>query len=454
MNAAPAPVPAPADPGTRLVRELLDVVSGERVGLEAVLARVAALVSPVCAGPVAARVEPPDGVDGVDGDGLVLPLRLFGEDLGRLTLSGVRPGELCADAVRTVAHVVAVVVKASANRRERDLDAAAAQAVRRLFEEGTRAASVRAAGEVLARVTAEAMAAERVAVHLTDGEGHVHDVLGVGVPAEVTRVLRGLLVGTRASDSPVWRRTQREGGPVLADDTRADPGRPGGFIDTMRLRSYAAIPLLSSAGTVGMVVCGDVSRARVWTERERRVAQQLAMQGTLVVDSARLRQAERAHLEELRHRADHDPLTGLANRRRLQREVEQALPARCGALLLLDLDGFKAVNDGFGHHVGDELLREVARRLRQGVPAGALPARLGGDEFAVLVPRATPAQAEDLAGRLEAALRRPVTLEDAVVVGVGVSIGVAPLGAPGCDAAGVLRRADAAMYAVKRRGRA
>ncbi|WP_432513641.1 diguanylate cyclase domain-containing protein [Kineococcus sp. SYSU DK001] len=453
MNAAPVPAPAPVDPRTRLVGELLDVVSDERIGLDAVLGRVAALVSRACGEPVEARVDRPAPAG--EEDGLVLPLRLFGEDLGRLVLAGVQPGELCAEATRTLAHVTAVAVKASANRRERDLDAAVAQAVRRLFEEGTRAASVRAAGEVLARVTAEVMGAERVAVHLTDAEGRVHDVLDVGVPADVARALRDMVVGRRASDSPVWQQARREGGPVLADDAGAHPGRPGGFVETMRLRSYVAMPLMSSAGTVGMVVCGDVRGTRVWTERERRVAQQLAMQGALVVDSARLRQAEQAHLEDLRHRADHDPLTGLANRRRLQREVAAVLPARRGALLLLDLDGFKQVNDGFGHHVGDELLCEVARRLRQEVRAGDLAARLGGDEFAVLLPHATPEQAAALARRLDDAVRRPVVLEDAVV-SVGVSVGVAPLVAPGCEAAGVagvLRRADAAMYAVKRRGR-
>jgi diguanylate cyclase (GGDEF)-like protein len=208
--------------------------------------------------------------------------------------------------------------------------------------------------------------------------------------------------------------------------------------------------MVSGSGAVGMVVCGDVSRPRTWSGRERAVARQLALEGALVVDSARLRQSERAHLEELRHRADHDVLTGLPNRARLLAAIEAAVPSPGGGgLLILDLDGFKQVNDTLGHHAGDELLREVARRLRREVRAEDLAARLGGDEFAVLLSGTTREEALELADRLRAAIGEPVVVEG-VRTRVGVSIGTAALADHAQDVTGLLRAADAAMYASKR----
>jgi diguanylate cyclase (GGDEF)-like protein len=448
QSAAP-PAPAGGDPRAGVLAELRDLVADRPVDLEGFLRAAVDRLAGPC-GVDAARVD--ESPVGEPGEGaVVLALRLFGKDLGRLVLTG-RPGvRLTPEVADGLAHLTAVVVKAAAARRDRDLDAAAAEAVRRLFEEGTRATTVRAAGEVLARVTARVLGAERVAVHLVDAGGRVHDLLDVGVPGEVADVLRAQVVGRLAGDSPIWRRALREQGPVLADDAVADPGRPGGFVATMGLRSYVAMPLLSASGAVGMVLCGDVGAARAWTERDHRVARQLALEGALVVDSARLRQSERAHLEELRFQADHDALTGLPNRRRLLDAIAAAMAADPGggALLLLDLDGFKRVNDALGHHAGDELLREVARRLRREVRAEDLAARLGGDEFAVLLRGATGPEAADLAARLGTVLREPVAVEG-TRVRVGASVGVAALAEHPQDVTGLLRAADAAMYASKR----
>jgi diguanylate cyclase (GGDEF)-like protein/PAS domain S-box-containing protein len=159
---------------------------------------------------------------------------------------------------------------------------------------------------------------------------------------------------------------------------------------------------------------------------------------------------ERALLEEeLRHGAFHDPLTGLANRALLHERlvaVDGSVPA---ALLLLDLDGFKAVNDTLGHGVGDDVLLEVAARLRAACRPADLVARLGGDEFVVLAD-GTPEHILPLAERLLAVLSRPVDLGDREV-GLGCSIGIAYVSEEGADAA--LRDADIAMYAAKARGK-
>ncbi|WP_018351364.1 putative bifunctional diguanylate cyclase/phosphodiesterase [Longispora albida] len=157
-----------------------------------------------------------------------------------------------------------------------------------------------------------------------------------------------------------------------------------------------------------------------------------------------------------------DPLTGLANRKALFTAVEDAITElrelpfdsqdRRLALVVLDLDRFKQVNDALGHAVGDRLLIEVGRRLATCVPADALVARLGGDEFAVLAPRITAQDtARDLARTVAKALADPVRL-DGMPLDVASSIGIAVYPEHGDDFTTLLRHADVAMYDAKTRG--
>ena len=157
----------------------------------------------------------------------------------------------------------------------------------------------------------------------------------------------------------------------------------------------------------------------------------------------------------LRHQALHDDLTDLPNRTLLYERMEDAMSAagRSGelaALLLIDLDRFKEVNDTLGHDHGDRLLEEVAVRLRDVVRRGDTLARLGGDEFAVLL-RGLPDRgvAVELAGRLQDALERPFTLNGVVAV-LDASIGIAHCPEHGTDVHLLLQRADVAMYEAKR----
>ena len=153
---------------------------------------------------------------------------------------------------------------------------------------------------------------------------------------------------------------------------------------------------------------------------------------------------------ELRHAAEHDPLTGLPNRALFRARLERAVRSRAGgALLLLDLDGFKQLNDSRGHEAGDRLLVEIGARLRGAARAGDTVARLGGDEFVVLV--ADAGDAEPLAERLVGLLAEPVAL-DGGPVGLGCSVGISFL-APGATSDAVLRQADLAMYRAKAGGR-
>jgi diguanylate cyclase (GGDEF)-like protein len=150
-----------------------------------------------------------------------------------------------------------------------------------------------------------------------------------------------------------------------------------------------------------------------------------------------------------RHEADHDPLTGLANRRSLERTLEAALVraasrGRAVGVLMLDLDGFKAVNDRHGHAAGDEVLREVARRLRRSVRERDLVARLGGDEFVVVL--TDLASMPDSVERVESALAEPFAGTDAPL---RAAVGVAAFPADGATVADLLAAADRQMYAAK-----
>ncbi|WP_239124587.1 putative bifunctional diguanylate cyclase/phosphodiesterase [Actinoplanes utahensis] len=157
-------------------------------------------------------------------------------------------------------------------------------------------------------------------------------------------------------------------------------------------------------------------------------------------------QQVRAQAVRLGDLAMHDELTGLANRRAFEERLAGAVATGSPTVLLLDLDGFKAINDRFGHAVGDDLLAVVAERIRAEVPAGAVAARMGGDEFAVLLPACAVA-GEDLAVRLRSAIHRPVHAGGHDLL-VGASIGIAD----GGDRVEILRRADVAMYAAKADG--
>ena len=161
---------------------------------------------------------------------------------------------------------------------------------------------------------------------------------------------------------------------------------------------------------------------------------------------------------QLRQVATHDPLTGLRNRRALTEHLAQAAQRskRTGeplALLFIDLDGFKAVNDRFGHGVGDEVLVEVARRLLHLVRQSDVVARLGGDEFVLLVGTdVLNVSVRSLCDRIMAALAAPCIFAEGEAF-VGASIGIALCPPLVSDAVELMRMADAAMYEAKRAGK-
>ena len=200
---------------------------------------------------------------------------------------------------------------------------------------------------------------------------------------------------------------------------------------------------------LGVVVLFPAER-RFPLERERQVVE---LAGNLA--SVALERLEA--VQELAFRATHDPLTGLPTRALFRERLAQTLAGRregdrISAVLFLDLDRFKDINDGLGHETGDEVLRAVARRLEATLRSGDLLARFGGDEFVILANVEGPEHARMVADRLLDEIRAPVTVGDQTVE-VSASIGIAlPDGMADSDS--LIRDADAAMYRAKERGRA
>ncbi len=155
-----------------------------------------------------------------------------------------------------------------------------------------------------------------------------------------------------------------------------------------------------------------------------------------------------AREKQMRHAATHDFLTGLPNRARLEQEFRKLSENGPVAVICLDLDGFKQVNDTHGHAAGDELLKAVAMRLRAGTRSVDRLFRLGGDEFTILMPTVSESQAEEICHRLSLSLAEPVSLTKGIVT-IGASFGIKRVekGEISCDTA--IGAADAALYHAK-----
>ena len=206
------------------------------------------------------------------------------------------------------------------------------------------------------------------------------------------------------------------------------------------------VPARWNGQTVALLVYGGVDAPMLDADARREIG------GLRDRVAVALAAAEREH--HLVERAVRDALTGLANRHGLH---DACIAAYAGAvppamsLLMIDLDGYKEVNDTLGHPIGDELLRAVGDRLRRMAPAARLLARPGGDEFVVLLD-GTPAAAQALAAGLSEGLAQPYTVQGQVLQ-LGASIGWACSPEDATTADELLRRADLAMYAAKARGR-
>ncbi|MFI6072440.1 diguanylate cyclase domain-containing protein [Actinoplanes sp. NPDC051343] len=386
----------------------------------------------------------------ISGEQMAVRLRIGGQTVGVLLLTGSVLDALRPEVLAEIALHFASTLQGLTAEKQRQFVSHTSTIIRRLFEGGMAATSIEAAGRVLAASTAEAFRTEFAALYLVDGDGRIRYVHSAGLPSEIET-----LVGQPAAGSPIWRGIAADRRPALVGDASTAQVRPGGLVQSVGLRCYLALPLLSNQGAVGMILCGDTSGTRDWTSRDRILAEQLSVEGALIVDSAEMRQAAQAHVAQLSHQAYHDSLTGLPNRSRLHGRASEAVQQAAvtgtrAAVMLLDLNGFKEVNDTAGHQAGDVLLQQVSKRLLSSVRDNDVVARLGGDEFAILLtcdPDA--AAAEHVAERIVDKLRSPFEI-DGVQVQIGGSVGIALFPDDATEYDALIKVADAAMYEAKR----
>ncbi|GGR88110.1 putative bifunctional diguanylate cyclase/phosphodiesterase [Deinococcus sedimenti] len=219
----------------------------------------------------------------------------------------------------------------------------------------------------------------------------------------------------------------------------------------------AAFPYLAGALTCAALLVSSPTPVTLWGAALTFLLV-LLRQGTVLQENhllARKLRHSAAELErrgsQLRFQTRHDALTGLPNRAEFEEQLRRALTGPV-AVMFIDLDGFKDVNDTFGHPVGDELLRLVTARLQTHLPARATLARVGGDEFTLVLPGADEAQAVHAARRLLGSLSDPLDVAG-LTLPVSASIGVSLAPRDGADITTLQRRADTAMYHAKRSGR-
>jgi diguanylate cyclase (GGDEF)-like protein/PAS domain S-box-containing protein len=244
--------------------------------------------------------------------------------------------------------------------------------------------------------------------------------------------------------------------------------------DELRTRTFASIThpddLAADYAVIDALISGRLNSSTdekrylrpdgsaVWVARSVTLVRDADGEPLHFIDQIQDITDRRRYEGELRRLADHDPLTGLLNRRRFEEELDRhvadvARYGQRGALLVLDLDRFKEVNDRLGHHAGDELILSVAALLRERLRSTDVIARLGGDEFAVLLPQAAPDDAEAVGTALVRAVRERAFAGDGERGwDITTSVGIAPFTTAGASREEMLIEADLAMYEAKEAG--
>lgn len=309
------------------------------------------------------------------------------------------------------------------------------------FAEATTQADLAA---TLDRIVADALSATVSCVAIIDAQGELEVIAGVNP-------IDGLY---DRSDRRPGPDSLRAGRPVVLpghEEVETDYPVIAAAMRTAGLEGVAAFPLLRDHAPFGIVAAFFAERRELETVAVDLI-EAIALQAAQALARIRLQ-------EELAHLALHDQLTGLANRVLLRENIESVLAASQrsalpAAMMFLDLDGFKPVNDRLGHTTGDEVLREVARRLRAVVRESDVIGRFGGDEFIVLCPETDDEQAAAIAERLREAVAQPMEwLPTGFAVSASVGVVVHSRGDHRPSTDELLEIADTEMYRAKNSGR-
>ena len=282
-----------------------------------------------------------------------------------------------------------------------------------------------------------------------DADGLIHPLGGPGLPAEYSRALDGVAIGPEIGSCGS---AAFYGRAVLADNIDTDPRwQPFKAMPLAAgLKACWSTPIKAKDGRVIGTFAFYFRECRAPSRWHQRIVDACVDLGALAIE----RKEARAQIARL---AYHDMLTGLPNRAQLRHLIDQAIEGchdgQSVALLFLDLDHFKDVNDTLGHSAGDELLVELTRRLRARIQPGDMLGRLGGDEFVIVLPNGDPARASLIASEITEALASPLRLGDRQVpISASMGISIYPDNATDIDT--LMQQADAAMYKAKQAGRA
>jgi diguanylate cyclase (GGDEF)-like protein len=270
----------------------------------------------------------------------------------------------------------------------------------------------------------------------------------------------GLEIAECASDMSICTRVVQKRDLIIIPDLRAHPDlRQMPYVtDGPRLRFYAGVPLELEPGLIVGTFCLLHDEVKTLTDENVETLQRFAVVAEALLRLQRANCMLKISEDNLSEAAMRDPLTRFYNRLALEKVVDANLYAKNGesellGVLYLDMDGFKAINDTYGHRAGDVTLHEVADRIRQIVRGSDVVVRMGGDEFAIFMPNlGSRDRLKRVAERLLAQFQEPITL-DGKAVYAGASIGGIVAEKGDVDRNTLLATVDAAMYEAKARGR-
>ena len=290
--------------------------------------------------------------------------------------------------------------------------------------------------EILADTAAQAYRAEEATVYLGDGGGPLARAAGHNPFEEFSDTVSQI-----AADFGLREVLKVSG----ANQAAALSPRLHELMQATDVHSILAAPLHLEGEVLGVFVC-FFHHPRQFDEEATPLAEALAGQASQALTTLRLQQ-------RLEHAAHHDETTGLPNRRRLESESERRRDRQGVAVMFIDLDGFKAVNDRLGHQHGDDILREVARRLQSTVRQGDLVIRYGGDEFVLICEATDRGSTGELADRIRDALQHPYpNLPHNLAISASIGLATGDSTHPSASIDRLIRLADQAMYEAKTNG--